>query len=121
MFQSGAAAGASTKNSAEREQALTALGQAVALRPWNFNKIQTACQAIRDAVVAGEEDGDSVSLADGLILEACLTAANFETMTKLVDGTLRKPLSSRMTTTMGVILTVGRTVRNMLPRFLTGS
>ena len=87
-----------------REKALVALGEAVAARPWNMDAIEQACQGIRDAVGDGK-------VADGLVLEACFTAAGFEMVTKIVDGTMRKPLPSIMLVTLRVVDTIGRSIR----------
>lgn len=102
MFQHGASYDATNK--VDRIEALTALGQAVATRPWNMEKIEIACQAIRDSV---EDD----TLAEGLVLEACLTAACFEKMTKLVDGTMRKPHLAPIAGILWMIEIIGRAIR----------
>ena len=80
----------------------------MAARPWNLEQIHVAMDAIRQ-----------LPNGDGLALEACLTAANFEKMTKLVDATIRKPMSSWKAYILQVVLTVGRTVRHWT-KFLTG-
>lgn len=112
MWKSGADH-SETSGGKEREDALVALGKAVAIRPWNLDEVEAACRRIRDVVP--EET------VDGLILEACLTAANFEKMTKLVDATIRKSSASWFSThVLDVVMKIGSTIRYLLPRFLTG-
>lgn len=102
-----------TPGGKEREDALAALGKAVAIRPWNLDEVEAACRGIRD--VAPEDIGD------GLILEACLTAANFENVTKLVDATIRKSSASWYSTyVMDAVMKIGSVIRYLLPSFLTG-
>ena len=97
----------STTTKGRREAAVVALAYAVAERPWNMDQIQEACNGIRD-VVPDKAD------AEGLILEVCLTAANFEAVTKIVDGTMRKRLSSLKEGALTTVNWVGRTVRRIL-------
>jgi hypothetical protein len=82
----------------EREDALDAFGRAAASRPFHPGVMQAPRERVLQ--VGGEE----------LLVEACMTAAMFEGVTKIVDGTVRKPWSKGMTFVVGFALGV---IRNM--------
>lgn len=94
-----------------RQEAMAALGQEVAARPWNIEQIKVACQGIR--AVAKDD-----ATADGLVLEACLTAAAFEAVTKVVDGTMRKRLSPINEGVLAIVNFIGRTMQRIWSSFV---
>ena len=80
----------------------------MAARPWNLERVQQARDTIASVV------------DDGLALEACVTATNYEMMTMLVDANLRKEVPSYITTVLKCVLYVGRTIMWFLPKSWTG-
>ena len=77
-----------------------------------MEQIEKACHGIR-AVVKDKQ------VAEGLVVEACLTAAFFENVTKIVDGTMRKRKPSFYLVVLTAVNYIGRTVWRMMPSFLT--